>query len=320
MTEGASEHSRQSVTPSENASAVTILGLGNMGTAIAQTLLSEGHRVCVWNRTHARAEPLVARGATLARTPAEAVASSPITLMCVLDNQSANDILASPGVGEAFSGRTLVQLTTAIPEEVRAQQAWLTARDGHYLVGGILVFPSGIGKPDTLIVYAGNGQSFEANRSMLSDLGGTPHYLGPDPGTAIGAFFTLAAFGAGALGLFYETAAIARHFGLPMATYHGLALNITDVILREGMGDAARRVTSGQFADSLATKIDLGLAAMSGALEAFQPSEIPAIMTEALMKQLRLASTKGDGSKDVAYVVETLWSHRNADRALSVPE
>jgi len=51
-------------------SAVTVLGLGSMGTAQARALLNRGHRVTIWNRTKAKTAHLVAGGARLARSPA----------------------------------------------------------------------------------------------------------------------------------------------------------------------------------------------------------------------------------------------------------
>ena len=44
-------------------------GLGAMGSAIAERLLAQGHRLTVWNRTAGRAAVLVTRGATQATTP-----------------------------------------------------------------------------------------------------------------------------------------------------------------------------------------------------------------------------------------------------------
>jgi 3-hydroxyisobutyrate dehydrogenase-like beta-hydroxyacid dehydrogenase len=79
-------------------SAVTVLGLGSMGFAQARALLKRGHAVTVWNRTAEKAAPLVSEGAKLARSPAEAVAASPLVIMCVLDYAAANGILAEPGV------------------------------------------------------------------------------------------------------------------------------------------------------------------------------------------------------------------------------
>ena len=42
---------------------VSLIGLGVMGAEMARTLLRSGHRVTVWNRTAAKAEPLVRAGA-----------------------------------------------------------------------------------------------------------------------------------------------------------------------------------------------------------------------------------------------------------------
>jgi 3-hydroxyisobutyrate dehydrogenase-like beta-hydroxyacid dehydrogenase len=42
---------------------VGFIGLGRMGAGMAANLLKAGHHVTVYNRTPARAEPLVAQGA-----------------------------------------------------------------------------------------------------------------------------------------------------------------------------------------------------------------------------------------------------------------
>lgn len=44
-------------------SAVTVIGLGQMGSALAATLLEQGHPTTVWNRSAQKAQPLVERGA-----------------------------------------------------------------------------------------------------------------------------------------------------------------------------------------------------------------------------------------------------------------
>ena len=54
---------------------VGFLGLGNMGRAMAGRLVAAGHDVLVWNRSAGAADELVAAGATLAATPAEALAA-----------------------------------------------------------------------------------------------------------------------------------------------------------------------------------------------------------------------------------------------------
>ncbi|MFD0493920.1 NAD(P)-binding domain-containing protein [Streptomyces rhizosphaericus] len=78
-------------------SPVTVLGLGDMGTALARALLRAGHRTTVWNRTAAKAEALAAEGALTAATVGEAVAASPLVVVCLLDYDSVRQVLAPSG-------------------------------------------------------------------------------------------------------------------------------------------------------------------------------------------------------------------------------
>jgi 3-hydroxyisobutyrate dehydrogenase-like beta-hydroxyacid dehydrogenase len=50
---------------------VLVVGLGNMGSALAKTLLGTGYDVSVWNRTPSKADPLIEQGASLAQSVAE---------------------------------------------------------------------------------------------------------------------------------------------------------------------------------------------------------------------------------------------------------
>ncbi|GAB3670055.1 hypothetical protein GCM10028832_44600 [Streptomyces sparsus] len=90
---------------------LTVLGLGAMGTALAEAWLSAGYAVTVWNRTPARAEPLLAKGATVAATAAAAVAANQLVVICLLDHASVDEALADTDP----AGRDLVDLTTALP-------------------------------------------------------------------------------------------------------------------------------------------------------------------------------------------------------------
>src|SRR5690554_719088 len=65
--------------------AVSVIGLGNMGTALAEAFMKAGITTTVWNRTPGKAEMLVSKGANLAATPMEAVQASPMVVACVLE-------------------------------------------------------------------------------------------------------------------------------------------------------------------------------------------------------------------------------------------
>ena len=55
-----------------NVQTVAFVGLGRMGLPIAAHILRAGFPLVVWNRTPQKADSLIAAGATLAKSPAEA--------------------------------------------------------------------------------------------------------------------------------------------------------------------------------------------------------------------------------------------------------
>ena len=71
-------------------SEVTVIGLGNMGSALARALLENGRTVTVWNRSPEKAASLVEMGAVLAPHINAALTASPIILICVTNYAAAN--------------------------------------------------------------------------------------------------------------------------------------------------------------------------------------------------------------------------------------
>ena len=62
---------------------VALIGLGQMGLAIARRLLTTGFAVTAYNRTPSRCEPLVALGAQIARSIEEAARSADTVITCL---------------------------------------------------------------------------------------------------------------------------------------------------------------------------------------------------------------------------------------------
>src|SRR5204862_6564279 len=59
---------------------VGLIGLGRMGSAIGERLLDAGYELLVWNRTSAKAEPLVERGAVACATVADLAQGADVIL------------------------------------------------------------------------------------------------------------------------------------------------------------------------------------------------------------------------------------------------
>lgn len=157
---------------------VTVLGLGDMGTALAAAFLAGGHPTTVWNRTAAKAEPLVAKGASRAATVAEAAGANEFVVVCLLDYRSVREVLDVD-----LSGRVLVNLTNGTPAQARELAAWAAGKGAAYLDGGIMAVPPMIGTPASFLLYSGEQAVFDTHREVL-DLLGVSHFLGADPGMA----------------------------------------------------------------------------------------------------------------------------------------
>lgn len=112
--------------------AVGFVGLGKMGAVMAPRFLEAGHALTVWNRTAAKAEPLVACGARCAETPADAAENSDVVISILGDDASVldvyrgdNGLLSGSVDGTLFIDMSTVQPHTSvkIAEAVKAKGA-----------------------------------------------------------------------------------------------------------------------------------------------------------------------------------------------------
>ncbi|MER6315106.1 NAD(P)-binding domain-containing protein [Streptomyces sp. NPDC001581] len=160
---------------------LTLLGLGDMGTALARTWLAAGHRLTVWNRTAAKTGALAAEGALVAASPAEAVAANGLVVVCLLDDASVGSTLD----GIDLTGKDVVNLTTGTPAEGRARAAWAEERGARFTDGGIMATPTMIGVPEAggYVFYSGSRALFDTHRAVLEVPAGA-RFVGEDAGHA----------------------------------------------------------------------------------------------------------------------------------------
>ncbi|MBW5420928.1 NAD(P)-dependent oxidoreductase [Streptomyces sp. BG9H] len=181
-------------TPTTNGSTgrVTVLGLGDMGSAIARTFVDHGFATTVWNRTASKSAPLVDAGATAAATAAEAVAASPLVVICLLDGTAVDEVLAA--VEGAVAGKVLVNVTSGSPAQARANERWARERGAEYIDGKVMGDPPDVGKPHVRFPFSGSREAYEAHEPTLRLLGGIA-YHGEDAGAAAVEFMAQVAMG-----------------------------------------------------------------------------------------------------------------------------
>ena len=155
---------------------VTVIGLGNMGSALAHALLENERALTVWNRSPEKAAALVDKGALLAPSPSAAITDSPIIMVCVTNYAAANKILDE--VATHLSGKLLVQFTTGSPQDARASEAWAHEHEAEYLDCAITGSPGSIGTSSAHILVAGREAVFQKAEPTLRILASNLDYKG----------------------------------------------------------------------------------------------------------------------------------------------
>jgi len=195
---------------------VTVIGLGAMGTALTRALLAAGHPTTVWNRTSAKAAPLVSDGATAAATIEEAVAASPLIITCLTTFKATSAALEPAGA--VLAERTLVTLNSGSPTGAREMADWAGGAGVRFLAGAVKNVPEAVGQPETLLYYSGDKAVFDEYVEVLRVLGGDTVHLGTEVDlaalyeTAVGGMLLPALLG------FFQGAALVTARGLPAAT------------------------------------------------------------------------------------------------------
>jgi 3-hydroxyisobutyrate dehydrogenase-like beta-hydroxyacid dehydrogenase len=196
---------------------VSVIGLGAMGSALARTLLQNRYAVTVWNRTRAKAEPLVSAGATLANSAAEAVAASPATITCIASHEQTIALLDE--FAGSLRGKTIVELSTGGATEAEALARLLSDNGADWLIGIINAYPTAIGKPETVLTTVGATDVWETWQPLVKALGGSSTRVGAEAGMAAALFAALFTTRQGFMfGMIYG-ALVCQKAGIPLATF-----------------------------------------------------------------------------------------------------
>ncbi|MET9228376.1 NAD(P)-binding domain-containing protein [Lentzea sp. NPDC003310] len=277
------------------AEAITVLGLGNLGRALAEAFARAGHPTTVWNRSAGKAEGLAA---TVASTAAEAVAASDLVVVAVLDNQAAHQVLR----GVDVRGRAVVNLTSGTPGEARELAAWAAANEAEYLHGAVYAVPQTIGTDASSILYSGSAAVAERWRKSLELLGKVT-FLGDDAGRASGYDVAILSGMYGLLGGFVHAAALARAGGIGAGELTPVLLAwLTD--LQPALVTFAEEIDSGSYSggESSLAMNQSGLATLIRAAEA---QGVPFAGLDAFKALVDKQVADGRGEESLARAVES---------------
>jgi 3-hydroxyisobutyrate dehydrogenase-like beta-hydroxyacid dehydrogenase len=158
---------------------LAFLGLGQMGAPMAGRLLEAGHDLAVWNRTAAKADPLVERGARRGRSPAQAADRAEGVFTMLADPSALKEVVLGleGAAGTMEGGATLIEMSTVGPEAVQAMAERLPSGVAM-LDAPVLGSVPQAGDGSLKVFVGGADDDFARWRDVLSALG-TPIHVGP---------------------------------------------------------------------------------------------------------------------------------------------
>lgn len=166
---------------------VSFIGLGQMGLGMADNLVAAGHKVTVWNRNRAKAEPFAARGAKVAADLAAAAQAGAV--MTMLANDAAVEavvfgdgglLAAGPGVFHISSSTVSVDLTARLAA-------------AHAAAGQRFVSAQVLGRPDVAaagklsVIAAGAAEDLDVAQPLFDAIGTGTQRVGDRPEMAAAA-------------------------------------------------------------------------------------------------------------------------------------
>ena len=109
----------------------SFIGLGNMGSRIAQRLLDHGYQVSVYDRNRAPMDAVAAHGGVAAKSVLELARTSDVVLSCLTNDESVQNVYTGPnGVfAGAKPGTVVLEMSTIAPRSSRELQK-LGAKSG----------------------------------------------------------------------------------------------------------------------------------------------------------------------------------------------
>jgi 3-hydroxyisobutyrate dehydrogenase-like beta-hydroxyacid dehydrogenase len=154
-----------------------LIGLGNMGTAIAERLLDGGYELVLHNRTPQKARPLAGQGATVVDSPA-AVAAAVDVVLTSLSDDDALERVAAEVAGAARPGTVLVDLSTVSPDASARIAADAERAGVGYVRAPVSGNPAVVRAGALTLMVSGPEEAIERVLPVLLAVGPTVHRVG----------------------------------------------------------------------------------------------------------------------------------------------
>lgn len=158
------------------------VGLGRMGFAMARNLLLAGHELGVYNRTPAKAAPLVSDGARIASSPADACRNCDAVVTMLSDDPAVEDVVfCESGIAAGLTAGVHISSSTISTAMARRLASAHTERGQGFLSAPVFGRPEAAEAKKLLVVAAGRPELVDRCRPIFDAIGRQTFVAGLEP-------------------------------------------------------------------------------------------------------------------------------------------
>jgi 3-hydroxyisobutyrate dehydrogenase len=159
---------------------VAFIGLGRMGHGMAARYLDAGFTLSVWNRSRAKAEDLIARGARWATSPEDAAIDADAVVTMVADDQASRAVwLAKDGAATTMKAGTLaIECSTVSHQHALDLSRELRHRGLVYIDSPVTGLPDAAAAGKLTLLVGADAADLELARPYLVPLSSTIRHFG----------------------------------------------------------------------------------------------------------------------------------------------
>lgn len=279
---------------------VAVLGMGNMGRALARRVLEAGHEVRLWNRTPGRAGEVLEAGGLEVDSPGAAAEGADVVLVSLRDDRAVRDAVLASDLPDRLGDATLVDTSTVSPETSRAEAEAMPGR--RMVAAPVLGAPAAVRSGRAAYVLGGPRALVDALEPLWSALGDRRRWWSEDPGVATSLKLLSNFLLMGGLALLAEAVATGQGVGLDRGLLRDFLEDspMVPVGLENRVDDLLDGDHDGWFAARLGAK-DVGLVRRLAATVGLQ---LP--LAELVEQRYQALEGLGLGAADIGAVVELL--------------
>ena len=280
------------------------VGLGSMGFAMAEALLAQGHQLFVYNRSHAKAQPLHEAGARICATPGEAARAAEIVISMLADDTAVEAVTWGPsGILAELQPSAVHVSCSTISVALGDRLAAAHARAGlGYVAAPVFGRPEAAVARKLWLLAAGKSADVERALPVLQALGRGVTRLGDKASVANLVKLTGNVFIASMIESLGEAFALTRKASVPPE----LLLEVFKSVFGQGsliLENYASQVAKGNY-EHAGFKAKLGLKDLRLALSAADQLEVPLPTASLVHDQLLSAVATGRGELDWGVIAE----------------